>query len=87
MDLAFFIPTLLANITFVIGYLAIGYLLVVALTFLSHYIKHGTFPLSLIEQKYINLLEENKLLKQKIAQFEEQQELILEQMIDQLKEK
>jgi cell division protein FtsB len=87
MDLAFFIPTMLANITFVTGYLAIGYILVIFLNFLIHYIKYKNFPLSLVEQKYINLLEENKLLKQKIAQFEEQQDLILEQMINQLKEK
>jgi hypothetical protein len=87
MDLTFFIPNLLADITFVAGYLAIGYSLVIILSHLSYYIKHRNFPLSLLEQKYINLLEENKILKQKIAQFEEQQELILEQMIEQLKEK
>ncbi len=87
MDLTFFIPNILADITFTSGYLAIGYVLVIILSNLTYYIKHRSFPISLMEQKYFNLLEENKILKQKIAQFEEQQELMLEQMIDQLKDK
>jgi hypothetical protein len=40
-----------------------------------------------IEEKYFLLLDENKQLKTKIVQYETQQEQILEQMIEQLKEK
>ena len=87
MDIVFYLPNLLSSIVFIIGFFSSGIILIKLIETAVYYLKFKSFPLHPAEFKYINLLEENKHLKQKIAQYEEQQEEIFEQMIEQLKEK
>lgn len=87
MDLVFYLPNLLSTIIFVIGFFSSGIILIKIAEIALYYFKFKSLPLHPAEYKYINILEENKLLKQKIAEYESQQEEIFEQMIKQLKEK
>lgn len=87
MDLIFYLPTWLADIIFITGYFSIAIILLNIKNIFLSYIKHKRYPLHPIEEKYFLLLDENKQLKTKIVQYETQQEQILEQMIEQLKEK
>jgi hypothetical protein len=87
MDVVFYLPDLLASIVFIVGFFSSGIILIKLIETAVYYLKFRSIPLHPAELKYMNLLEENKHLKQKIAQYEEQQEEILEQMIEQLKEK
>lgn len=87
MDLVIYLPQWLSDIVFVIGYFSIAIILINIKNISLSYIKYKQYPLHPIEEKYFSLLEENKQLKTKIIQYETQQEEILEQMIEQLKEK
>lgn len=87
MDIAYYLPNWLATTVFIIGFYSSGVILVKLFEVITHYLKFKQYPLHPIEYKYINILEENKILKQKISQYEAQQEEIFEQMIEQLKGK
>jgi hypothetical protein len=87
MDLVYYLPNWLASIVFIIGFFSSAIVLIWIFNVITHYFKYKSYPLHPIEYRYINLLEENKQLKQKIIEFENQQEQIFNEMIEQLKEK
>jgi len=87
MDIVYYLPNWLSSLIFVIGFFSSAIILNWIYTVITHYLKYKSYPLHPIEYRYINLLEENKELKQKIQEFENQQEEIFNDMIEQLKEK
>ena len=66
MDLIYYIPNWLASTVFIIGFFSSAIILIWIFNVITHYFKYKSYPLHPIEYRYINLLEENKQLKQTI---------------------
>lgn len=81
----YWILPIFANIIAALGIVTLGYLTHSALRFAIYYMKYKAVPTNEIEYKYLNLLEENKLLKQKIAQMENEQNELFESILNQMK--
>ncbi|CAB4160087.1 hypothetical protein UFOVP724_69 [uncultured Caudovirales phage] len=81
----YWILPLFANIIAGLGIITLGYLTHSSLRFAIYYLKYKTVPTNEIEYKYLNLLEENKFLKQKITQLENEQNELFESILNQMK--
>ncbi len=82
-----YVIPLVLNLIVFLGMVTLGYLTYIMLYNLNHYLKFKRFPTNEIEYKYINILEENNLLKQKISDLEAEQNQLFNQLLEQLKEK
>jgi hypothetical protein len=83
----FFILEWLVNLVILLGVFSLGYLTYNVIYYLKYYLKFKSWPTNEIEYKYINILEENKMLKQKLVELEEEHNQLFNQLLEQLKDR
>jgi len=75
------------NLILLLGFFTLGYIIYMTFYTLSYYVKFKQLPTNQIEFKYINILEENKTLKEKIIALEEEHNVLFNELLERLKEK
>ena len=82
-----YIMPFVVNLICLLGMFTLGLITYKVIYTSVYYLKFKHLPTNEIEYKYINMLEENKILKQKVAELEEDYNNLFSQLLEHLKGK
>jgi hypothetical protein len=83
----FFILDWLVNLIILLGVFTLGYITYSAIYYVNYYLIFKCWTTNEIEYKYISILEENKMLKQKLVELEDEHNQLFNQLLEQLKDR